>query len=70
MEFKFEKVNVGQHGECYCCEYKLEYDKEKHMFKGDDDYVNSFCISNQLIRLCDEHLKELLIQGNDFLSRK
>lgn len=70
MEFKFEKVNVGKRGGCYCCEYKLEYDEEKKMFKGDDDYVNSFYIKNELIRLCDEHLRELLIQGNFFLEGK
>lgn len=70
MEFKFKIVKCSQRGGCYCCEHTLEYDEESDTFVNKEEIVNSFTIGNNIIRLCDVHLKELLSQGEEFLNKK
>lgn len=70
MDFKFKVVKCRQSGGCYCCEHTLEYDEDKGIFVDKEESVNSFSIDNQVIRLCDKHLKELISEGSEFLNKK
>lgn len=70
MDFKFKVVKCRQSGGCYSCEHTLEYIEDEGIFVDKEETVNSFTIDNQVIRLCDKHLKQLILEGNEFLNNK
>jgi len=68
MSFEFKKVKCSQHGGCYACTDSLKHNKDTDEFIDKYEFVNSFTIKNSVIRLCDEHLKQLIEEGNEILE--
>lgn len=70
MSFEFKKVKCSQTGGCYSCTDSLKHDENSGKFIDKYEFVNSFKIGNNIIRLCNEHLEQLINEGNEFLSNR